>query len=271
MSGFAHDCVVMRQRDLDETIRVLGPSRTWLYNDSHTAEVLRRAPTDHTFWALEHAVNRHSALGRATIQLVAERIATALDDSLRPVWTAALAKSATTSADLQVIHETISSRVPSSVYVLAFARHRAVTLELLRGMEASDVSNLALVGFYSSGLLTLGDLPDSRFPSVTRCWLQAALLCQGLPKSSRIWWSSTSLPGQFSATMTRMQAQVETHGDDYCVLGTALATCKSVVPLSVFSIVDDLALKLDRYQAKVAVKMLQYMGPSDAVAAAACL
>ena len=261
----------MRQRDVDETVRVLGPSRTWLCNDPHTAEVLRRAPTDHTFWALEHAATRHSSLGRATIQLVAERIATALDDSLRPVWTGALAKSATTSADLQVIHETIASRVPSSVYVLAFARHHAVTLELLRGMEASDVSNLALVGFYSSGLFTLGALPDSRFPSVTRCWLQAALLCQGLPKSSRIWWSSTSLPGQFSASLTRMQSQVDAHGDDYCVLGTALATCGLVVPLSVFSTVEDLALKLDRYQAKVAVRMLQYMNPSDAVTAAACL
>ena len=68
-----------------------------------------------------------------------------------------------------------------------------------------------------------------------------------------------------------MQSQVDAHGDDYCVLGTALATCGLVVPLSVFSIVDDLALKLDRYQAKVAVRMLQYMNPSDAVTAAACL
>jgi hypothetical protein len=68
-----------------------------------------------------------------------------------------------------------------------------------------------------------------------------------------------------------MQAQVDIYGDDYCVLGTALATCDSVVPLSVFSTVEDLVLKLDRYQARVAVKMLQYMGPSDAVVAASCL
>jgi hypothetical protein len=68
-----------------------------------------------------------------------------------------------------------------------------------------------------------------------------------------------------------MQVQVDIHGDDYCVLGTALATCDAIVPLSVFSTVENLVLKLDRYQAKVAVRMLQYMGPSDAVAAAACL
>jgi hypothetical protein len=71
--------------------------------------------------------------------------------------------------------------------------------------------------------------------------------------------------------MTRMQAQVDIHGDDYCVLGTALATCDSVVPLSVFSTVEDLALKLDSYQARIAVKMLHYMSPRDAVAAAGCL
>jgi hypothetical protein len=157
------------------------------------------------------------------------------------------------------------------VYVHAFAQHRAATLELLRSMEASDVSNLALLGFYNSGAFTLGELSDSRFPSVSSCWLQAALLCQELPVSSRVWWSPTSLPGQFIASMERMQSQMEIHGPDYCVLATVLATHDSCIPLSVFSTVDDLVLKLDEHQAKVAVKMLQYMSPSDAVSAAACL